>query len=59
MTGVRGPGRWLLWPEWHMALFTFLLNVPREFLLVPLYLSMPSMPHWAAPRKTPTTMPSP
>lgn len=48
MTRARWPGRWLLWPECHVVLFTFLLNVPWEFLQVPLYLGMPSMPHWAA-----------
>lgn len=48
MKADRPPGRWLLWPEWHVALFTFLLSVPWEFLQVPLYQDMPSMPHWTA-----------
>ncbi|WP_205598562.1 hypothetical protein [Halomonas sp. NO4] len=29
-------------------MFTFLLNVPWEFLQVPLYVGMTSMPHWTA-----------
>lgn len=35
-------------PEIHVALFAFLLNVPWEFLQVPLYVSMPTLPHWQA-----------
>lgn len=33
-------------PELHVALFAFLLNLPWEFLQVPLYVGMPTMPHW-------------
>lgn len=35
-------------PELHVALFAFLLNLPWEFLQVPLYVGMPTMPHWQA-----------
>ena len=34
--------------ELHVALFAFLLNLPWEFLQVPLYAGMPVMPHWEA-----------
>ena len=34
--------------ELHVALFAFLLNLPWEFLQVPLYAGMPAMPHWEA-----------
>jgi hypothetical protein len=35
-------------PELHVAHFSFLLNLPWEFLQVPLYMGMPAMPHWKA-----------
>ncbi len=35
-------------PELHVALFAFLLNLTWEFLQVPLYVGMPTMPHWQA-----------
>ena len=36
---------WTL-PETIVALFAFLLNLLWEFLQVPFYAGMPSMPHW-------------
>lgn len=30
-------------PELHVALFAFLLNLPWEFLQVPLYVGMPTI----------------
>ncbi len=35
-------------PELHVALFALLLNLPWEFLQAPLYVGMPTMPHWQA-----------
>jgi L-cystine uptake protein TcyP (sodium:dicarboxylate symporter family) len=35
-------------PEFNVALFAFLLNYPWEFLQVPFFDDMPTMPHWEA-----------
>lgn len=45
----QGPkARLLLAPETHIALFALLLNYPWEFLQVPFFAHMPTMPHWEA-----------
>lgn len=38
----------LLVPEFHVALFAFLLNFTWEFLQVPFFKEMPEMAHWEA-----------
>lgn len=38
----------LVSPEFNVAMFTFLLHYPWEFLQVPFYESMPEMGHWEA-----------
>jgi hypothetical protein len=35
-------------PEANVAIFAFLLNLPWEFLQVPLFAGMPSAGHWSA-----------
>lgn len=35
-------------PEANVAIFAFLLNLPWEFLQVPLFAGMPSAGHWIA-----------
>ncbi|ADC72135.1 conserved hypothetical protein [Thioalkalivibrio sp. K90mix] len=42
------PRRILAMPEFNVALFAFLLNYPWEFLQVPFFDDMPTMPHWEA-----------
>ncbi|WP_017926759.1 hypothetical protein [Thioalkalivibrio sp. HL-Eb18] len=40
--------RILALPEFNVAVFAFLLNYPWEFLQVPFFDDMPTMPHWEA-----------